>query len=414
MKNNKGFTLVELIITIVIMIALLAIAIISFVNISNRKKEEAYSDVKKQIEQAAEDFFEVNKYFLNGLEDNNKDSNTKVSLGKLVKEDYLNSVTNPIDNKKLSYCSYVLVTKINGSYKYEFVKTDDNTDTCDTSDYITVVEPGAPSINLSTNGDTKNDSGWYTSDVTITANVNTNKNGTISEVKYCNTKENYCEPNNLLDLTDNNIYSEVNDDEGKDLTTVYKATNLYGKSAVSYINYNIEKKVELKFDAAATNFSTSINSKATGQPVFNLEKGACGFGQCESIKCLINDNKEECPKDYYAKACMYVNQYYRMFKVTGASVGTEVSVKADGPKDTHTEGMYRIESKSRHGCTLTQDYNVFTCGNESDGMLNASAHIYKYTSPAGNESNEIQLFVDYGVDCGYHNYTTTTKENINQ
>ena len=54
MRNKKGFTLVELLVTIALMLSILAIAIVSFIGISNKKKQESYDLVKEQIITAAE------------------------------------------------------------------------------------------------------------------------------------------------------------------------------------------------------------------------------------------------------------------------------------------------------------------------------------------------------------------------
>ena len=53
MKNKNGFTLVELLVTITLMLTLLGLAIASYINVSNSKKREAWQMVKSQIETAA-------------------------------------------------------------------------------------------------------------------------------------------------------------------------------------------------------------------------------------------------------------------------------------------------------------------------------------------------------------------------
>ena len=54
MKNKKGFTLIELLVVIALMLSILGIAVVSLINISNKKKEEAWQQVEGQIETAAE------------------------------------------------------------------------------------------------------------------------------------------------------------------------------------------------------------------------------------------------------------------------------------------------------------------------------------------------------------------------
>ena len=60
MSNKKGFTLIELIVTIAVMLSILTIAIVSFIGISNKKKQESYNAVKNEIITAAEEYFENN------------------------------------------------------------------------------------------------------------------------------------------------------------------------------------------------------------------------------------------------------------------------------------------------------------------------------------------------------------------
>ena len=48
-KKKNGFTLIELLVVIALMLSILGIAIVSFINISNKKKQEACEwHVKKQ------------------------------------------------------------------------------------------------------------------------------------------------------------------------------------------------------------------------------------------------------------------------------------------------------------------------------------------------------------------------------
>ena len=134
MSNKKGFTLIELIVTIAVMLSILTIAIVSFIGISNKKKQESYNAVKNEIITAAEEYFENNSFYKETLTNNNY---IKVSLGKLVNEDYINVVTNPITGKKLNECNYVKVIK-NKNNNLDFSFIDDELD-CSLNSYIEVV-----------------------------------------------------------------------------------------------------------------------------------------------------------------------------------------------------------------------------------------------------------------------------------
>lgn len=118
-KKKNGFTLIELLVTIALMLSILGIAIITLVGASNRKKEEAWTSVKEQIETAAVEYLSSNEYLFEGLGDGGIAS---IPLQTLVELDYINKVTDPRTGKALNKCNYVEVTK--SKYKYNaLIKT---------------------------------------------------------------------------------------------------------------------------------------------------------------------------------------------------------------------------------------------------------------------------------------------------
>ena len=116
--NNKGFTLIEVICTLTI-IALIAMIVAansgSTLSLSN---EEAYNLTKKNIISA------TNTYIIecqNDILDCNIDwnSNTNIIKAKdLIEAGYFKEITNPINNKDISNCLTIEVTKINNNYNY--------------------------------------------------------------------------------------------------------------------------------------------------------------------------------------------------------------------------------------------------------------------------------------------------------
>lgn len=165
------------------MLTILAIAIVSFTSISNRKKEEAYGLVKEQIMTAAQQYFSSNEYLFEGL---SGDAFGTISLGKMVNDGYLNKVVDPRTGKSLSYCTVVEVKKTEGRYVTRFVEESTNAvgQDCDVSSTIMVSETGGPAIEVLTKG-TKKDDDWYVTPVVIDVKGSTNNNGPITEMKKC-------------------------------------------------------------------------------------------------------------------------------------------------------------------------------------------------------------------------------------
>ena len=86
MNNNKGFTLVELIAAIVLLSLVVGITSYSIIGIINRNKEENYNLLIKNINSAAETYYQECRYSNNDMINCNKIENDEymVSLGDLV------------------------------------------------------------------------------------------------------------------------------------------------------------------------------------------------------------------------------------------------------------------------------------------------------------------------------------------
>ena len=133
-NNEYGFTLVELLVAIAIILSITVLAIVNIAGVSNRKKEEAWVSVKEEIETAATDYFKYNEYLFEGLGDNGTGT---ISVGKLVGSDYLNKVTDPRTGQSVSYCTKVNVTKIGRNVKVNSViESNDSSINCDSSDTV--------------------------------------------------------------------------------------------------------------------------------------------------------------------------------------------------------------------------------------------------------------------------------------
>lgn len=165
MKKKNGFTLVELLITITLMLTILVLAIISFNKVSKNKKDESWKTVKLQVEAAATDYFIANEYLFEGLSDRSSGS---ITVGKLVQEDYLGKVIDPRDGTSLDECSEVSVTKEGSKYIASFngntkvAKVDGK---CENKNLVETKDVGGPSGEVNyykENGTTKlSNDGWF-------------------------------------------------------------------------------------------------------------------------------------------------------------------------------------------------------------------------------------------------------------
>lgn len=252
-KNMNGFTLVELLVTISIMLTILVISIISLVNLSKRRKEEAYKQVAKQIENAAEDYFMNNEYLFEGL---STGSIGKISLGKLIDEDYLNVTTNPKTGKKFSYCSYVEVSKNKNVYETEFKETNDNSSDCDSNYSIIVSEKSAPVVSIKITGSKYNN--WYNSnDTKAILTINSTGSASISSVSASLDSKNV-----NYNIVSKKYVVPLNDDT-KSSTIRFTVKNADGKTAVVNANY--------KKDSTPPSCSVSISgSNKNGNEYKNI------------------------------------------------------------------------------------------------------------------------------------------------
>ena len=121
MKNNKGFTITELLVIVAIMLTILGIAVYGYAKISEKQKLEARKQVFQQVEHAAEQYFSTNEYLKNDITD---DKYAYVSVGTLVENDFLAVVTDPVTEKQLDNCMIVRVSKVGGVLEYKVLASE--------------------------------------------------------------------------------------------------------------------------------------------------------------------------------------------------------------------------------------------------------------------------------------------------
>ncbi len=188
MKKKNGFTLVELLVTIAIMISILTIAIVSITKISEGIKKQSYESVKSQVITAAEEYLSTNSYYIDTI---NGGSNVQISVGELVSNDYLNPVTNPITGKRINECSYVEIKqdkKKKSGLSYTFSENDGE---CPANNFVTV-KPGIVIGDLEIEPiGTKGNEDWYKRN---------------PEYEESTINESGSENNNSLNITADNVH----------------------------------------------------------------------------------------------------------------------------------------------------------------------------------------------------------------
>lgn len=243
-KNSRGFTLVELLVVIAIMGSILVLAITSLNSISKAKKKEAKKKVENQIELAAKQYFEANEYLFEWLTIDTAGTNSydTIPLKKLVENDYINTLTNPVTGKKYGECSYVKVYKTkNNKYELEFI--DENTG-CRTEKVLVLNEEGSPKLEYIAEGDTIGDNSWYRSNVKETATATIGKGGIESielySDEYCSTQINDLLPENVQN--GKKIEYENSTSNKKGYIHCAKAKTYSGKELKLTVNYKIDKE----------------------------------------------------------------------------------------------------------------------------------------------------------------------------
>ena len=122
--NNKGFTLIELILVITLLGIIALIAVPTITGIINDSKEEASKDQKKIIVNAAK------TYMVNHSTKLPTDK-CYVSLETLNSEGILpkDTITDP-GNKNNTLSGYVIITFENNKYKYEYSSNNNGIANC--------------------------------------------------------------------------------------------------------------------------------------------------------------------------------------------------------------------------------------------------------------------------------------------
>lgn len=200
--NNKGFTLIELIAAIVLLALVAGITTYSVTNIIRKNREENYNLLIKNINSAAETYYQECTYSKEVILDMmNDDENAfyafcdyNVSLGELVTYGYLQGntkiengnnkdkykIVNPLDNSDISNCE-ITVSLDNGKVKVTIPKNSN----CPSSDVETTNEGNNTDNNdsnsVTNEGDNSNNGNSSSGKENGTGKDNGNSSGTIED-----------------------------------------------------------------------------------------------------------------------------------------------------------------------------------------------------------------------------------------
>jgi len=105
-KNNKGFTLVEIIVTIGLLLLIATVTVPSIITIQNKNKNKNYENLKETIITAAEN------YYQNNLDLGSSDK-CHITLQDLANKNLIKTpIKNPKTNKEISLSTYIEIKKI--------------------------------------------------------------------------------------------------------------------------------------------------------------------------------------------------------------------------------------------------------------------------------------------------------------
>lgn len=111
--NNKGFTLIEILVTLVLIAVLCGVAVSVLKPTMSAGKKETYELMKNNIVTVSYDY--INECNLNTIQcDFDFEDNNTFSAIELKNAGFIKSLESPIDGKDLSSCLTIKANKSNG------------------------------------------------------------------------------------------------------------------------------------------------------------------------------------------------------------------------------------------------------------------------------------------------------------
>ena len=359
-KLNKGFTLVEIVVTIAIMLIVVSIAVPSAINLSNKSKQRSYELQVKEIETSAKSYVldNKNKWNVSTI----GDSEYCFSLEDLENAEYiedLEELINPLTSSK--FTGSVNIKVVDGKLKYEYSEEE-----CTNS----LVSSGLKELQdyddyLNLNIDNSNGN-----------NIEDNITNTVSKI---NISKNFGE--NLTDL-EPGIYCE--DDYCSFVgATEENYVKFGGNKKMTYpsdIDYNNQAGQDIlwrivSFDKSNNNVklisdSSVLNSIYNDTPgVINEYETAINFSKFKNVTKFYAAKKANKYKTYSSSSNDGVvpNKLIKYIKNNYSSIG-------------------RINSIGNYDCT--NDRNI-----SEDKAFESTDQFIKWTK--FNEDNSIRIFYRY-------------------
>ena len=421
MKKQDGFTLVELLVTIALMLMVLGIAIVSIIKISDAKKEEAYVLIKDQIMTAAEQYFYANEYLFEGLSEG---SSGVITVGKLVEEDYLNKVTDPRTGKAINNCNEIQVTKVKGKYTSTYVENA-KTSCPEQGNSIEVYEPGSPKLDVwfykLNDNNVKPESitpidGWYNisaigeeNSIGVYVKIDTQHNGVIKDLKRC-TGTSSC-----TDFSNESIYNGTNS---------YKDTEIFGTDTpMTYVCYevtNISKKSARKCVNAQVDTEKPVcdlNVEGTAKNEGNISKTNYTGWYTSNVNVLINNMSEDVTT-WSWKSDSWNSDEYDYSKIKPNDIKSELYITSDGSNRsvsvTLNDKAGNVNTIKRENIKI--DQTAPKCNLTTKEKPNKNNWFNKdvYLS-ASNISSDVETWsweTDSGWKSKVYAYSTTKPNNI--
>lgn len=111
--NNKGFTLIELIVTIALLAIISTISFVSITNVIEENKNKTCESIETSLKTATLDYISDNRY--------NLESQTfSITAQDLLTEHYLTgNIKNPYNNSNLNLNDIHITVKLNDNYELD-------------------------------------------------------------------------------------------------------------------------------------------------------------------------------------------------------------------------------------------------------------------------------------------------------